>query len=194
MVTWRETLRWQRQGQFVNLPAHTQWFGLSQSRGQIVIVLAGVAFLAALALAARHLVAARFVYAIGTNAEAARLAGLRPQLVTFMTFALLGGLTGAAAVLNAVQSPQVDPKSGTGLELKSIAAVVVGGIAISGGRGSLWGAALGLVLLACISPALVHLRVEAYWERAIQGLIILLAVMADGLPGWKRKSALALEV
>jgi rhamnose transport system permease protein len=193
MVTWREALRWQRQGQFVNLPAHTQWFGLSQSRGQIVIVFAGVAFLAALALAARHLVAARFVYAIGTNAEAARLAGLRPQLVTFMTFALLGGLTGAAAVLNAVQSPQVDPKSGTGLELKSIAAVVVGGIAISGGRGRLWGAALGLVLLACISPALVHLRVEAYWERAIQGLIILLAVMADGLPGWKRKSALALE-
>lgn len=193
MVTWREALRWQRQGQFVNLPTHTQWFGLSQSRGQIVIVLAAVTFLAALALAARHLVAARFVYAIGTNAEAARLAGLRPQLVTFMTFALLGGLTGAAAVLNAVQSPQVDPKSGTGLELKCIAAVVVGGIAISGGRGSLWGAALGLVLLACISPALVHLRVEAYWERAIQGLIILLAVMADGLPGWKRKSTLALE-
>src|SRR5262249_51109706 len=78
-----------------------------------------------------------------------------------------------------VQSPQVDPKSGTGLELKSIAAVVVGGIAISGGRGNLWGAALGFVLLACISPALTHLHFEPYWERAVQGAIILLAVMAE---------------
>jgi rhamnose transport system permease protein len=187
MVTWREALRWQRQGQFVNLPAHTQWFGLSQTSGQVVIILAAVAILTSLALAAKHLMALRFVYAIGTNAEAARLAGLRPHLVSFITFAFLGALTGAAAVLNAVQSPQVDPKSGTGLELKCIAAVVVGGIAISGGRGSLWGAALGLLLLSCISPALIHLHVEAYWERAIQGIVILLAVMADGWQGGKRE-------
>ena len=61
------------------------------------------------------------------------------------------------------------------------AAVVVGGVAISGGRGTLWGAFIGLLLLACINPALTHLRVEAYWEKAIQGAIILLAVVADGL-------------
>jgi len=182
MVTWREALRWQRQGQFVNLPSGAQWFGLSQTHGQIAIALVALAMLAALALAAKHLAAARFIYAVGTNFEAARLAGLRPQLVTFGVFAFLGGLTGAAAVLNALQSPQVDPKSGTGLELKTIAAVVVGGVAISGGRGRLWGAALGLVLLACINPALTHLHVEPYWEKAIQGAIILLAVMdrADG--------------
>jgi rhamnose transport system permease protein len=78
-----------------------------------------------------------------------------------------------------VQSPQVDPKSGSGLELKTIAAVVVGGVAITGGRGNLWGAALGLVMLACISPALIHLHLDASWERAIQGVVILLAVMAD---------------
>jgi len=80
-----------------------------------------------------------------------------------------------------VQSPQVDPKAGSGLELKVIAAAVVGGVAISGGRGSLWGAFLGFLLLACISPALIHLHTEAYWERAIQGAIILLAVVADGV-------------
>src|SRR5262249_26304977 len=120
-------------------------------------------------------------YAVGANAEAARLAGLRPQLITFLLFVLLGGLTGIAALLNAVQSPQVDPKSGTGLELKAIAAVVVGGVAISGGRGSLWGAFVGLLLLACISPALTHLHLEAYWERAMQGAIILLAILAEGV-------------
>lgn len=181
MVTWREALRWQQQGQFVNLPANTQWFGLSQTLGQIAILISALALLTGLALAAQHLPAGRYVYAVGTNAEAARLAGLRPQLLSFGLFVLLGGLTGAAAVLNAVQSPQVDPKSGTGLELKAIAAVVVGGVAISGGRGNLWGAGLGLILLACIGPALIHLHLEPYYERAIQGLIILLAVLTEGV-------------
>ena len=94
---------------------------------------------------------------------------------------MLGGLTGVAAMMNMVQSPQVDPKSGTGLELKAIAAAVVGGVAISGGRGKLWGVLAGLLLLACIAPALTHLHVQAYWEKAIQGAVILLAVVADGL-------------
>jgi rhamnose transport system permease protein len=57
----------------------------------------------------------------------------------------------------------------------------VGGVAVSGGRGKLWGVFVGLLLLVCISPALTHLHVEAYWEKAIQGTIILLAVVADGL-------------
>jgi rhamnose transport system permease protein len=186
MVTWREALRWQRQGQFINLPAHTQWFGLSQAQGQLAIITASILTLIALALALKHLAAGRLVYATGSNAEAARLAGLRPRLVSFATFVLLGALTGAAALLNAAQSPQVDPKSGTGLELKCIAAVVVGGVAISGGLGQLRGVALGLVLLACIGPALTHFHFEAYWERAIQGAIILLAVMAEGLAATKR--------
>jgi len=134
-----------------------------------------------MALALRHLAAGRFVYAIGSDAEAARLAGIRPQFGTFAVFVLLGGLTGLAAMMNLVQSPQVQPLSGMGLELKVIAAVVVGGVAISGGRGSLWGVFAGLLLLACVAPALIHLKIEAYWEKAIQGAIILLAVVADGL-------------
>ena len=99
----------------------------------------------------------------------------------FLVFVSIGALTGLAAMMNLAQSPQVQPLTGNGLELKVIAAVVVGGVAISGGRGNLWGAFAGLLLLACISPALTHLRIEAYWEKAIQGTIILLAVVADGL-------------
>jgi rhamnose transport system permease protein len=181
MVTWREALRWQRQGAFVNLPDSLQWLGLSQSAGQWALVAVAVIILVAMALALRHIAAGRFVYAVGTDVEAARLAGIRPQLVTFSTFVLIGALTGLAAMMNVAQSPQVDPKSGTGLELKAIAAVVVGGVAISGGRGSLWGVFVGLLLLACVAPALTHLHVEAYWEKAIQGAIILLAVVADGV-------------
>jgi rhamnose transport system permease protein len=181
MVTWREALRWQRQGQFVNLPSDTQWFGLGQIQGQMVIILVAGAILAAVCLGAKFLNVGRFVYATGSNSEAARLAGLRPRLITFSTFVLMGVLTGTAAVFNAVQSPQVDPKAGTGLEIKAIASVVVGGVSISGGRGYVWSAALGLILLACTSPALTHLHLQAYWERALQGAIILLAVITEGM-------------
>jgi rhamnose transport system permease protein len=181
MVTLRQGLNLVRQGEFVNLPEGIQWFGLGQTSGQLVLVVSSVVILVLLALGMRHLAAGRFVYAVGTDAEAARLAGIRPQLVTFLVFVSIGALTGLAAMMNLAQSPQVQPLTGNGLELKVIAAVVVGGVAISGGRGNLWGAFAGLLLLACISPALTHLRIEAYWEKAIQGTIILLAVVADGL-------------
>jgi len=181
MVTWREALRWLRQGQFVNLPDGTQWLGLSQMAGQWALILTALAILVLLVFATKHLSAGRFIYAVGSDAEAARLAGIRPQLTTFCVFVFMGALVGLAAMMNVVQSPQVDPKSGSGLELKVIAAAVVGGVAISGGRGKLWGVFVGVLLLASISPALTHLHVEAYWEKAIQGAIILLAVVADGV-------------
>ena len=181
MVTLRQGLNLVRQGEFVNMPDAVQWFGLPQSAGQWLLVAASLALLVMLGVAMRHLAAGRFVYAIGSDAEAARLAGIRPLLGTFLVFVFLGALTGLAAMMNIVQSPQVQPLSGMGLELKVIAAVVVGGVAISGGRGNLWGAFAGLLLLACVAPALTHLHIEAYWEKAIQGAIILLAVVADGV-------------
>ncbi len=181
MVALRQGLNLVRQGEFVNLPDAVQWFGLPQATGQWLLVGCALALLVALGLALRFVAAGRFIYAVGTDAEAARLAGIRPQLVTFGVFVFMGALTGLAAMMNIVQSPQVQPLSGMGLELKVIAAVVVGGVAISGGRGNLWGAFAGLLLLACVAPALTHLHIEAYWEKAIQGAIILLAVVADGL-------------
>jgi rhamnose transport system permease protein len=181
MVAWREGLRWWRQGQFVDLPDGLQWLGLSQRTGQMLLIAVALVIFVLLAIALRKIALGRYVYAVGSDEEAARLAGIRPRLVTFGVFVAMGALTGLAAMMNAIQSPQVDPKSGTGLELRAIAAVVVGGVAISGGRGSLWGVLVGALLLACVSPALTHLHVEAYWTRAIEGSIILLAVVADGI-------------
>ena len=181
MVIWREGLRWKRQGQFVNLPETVQWLGQSQVVGQVIIILAAALIVVLLILGMKYLAAGRFVYAVGSDAEATRLAGIRPQLTTFLIFTFAGALTGLASMMDVLQSPQVDPKSGSGLELKTIAAAVIGGIAVSGGRGNLFGAFLGLLLLACIGPALTYLHIEAYWEKALQGAIILLAVMAEGL-------------
>ena len=124
--------------------------------------------------------AGRAVYAVGSDAEAARLAGIRPRRVVFAVFVLMGLLTGLAAVLNAVRFAIVDANAGAGLELTVIAAVVVGGTAVSGGRGTLVGTLFGVLLLGTIGPALVFLQAESQWEKAIQGLIILVAVAFDG--------------
>ncbi|HWA86209.1 MAG TPA: ABC transporter permease [Opitutus sp.] len=187
MVAWREGLRWWRQGQFVDLPENIQWMGFSQRAGQGMLITVGVAVLVLLAAGLRKLAAGRWIYAVGSDEEAARLAGIRPRAVTFWVFVAMGALSGLAAMMNVLQSPQVDPKAGTGLELRVIAAVVVGGVAITGGRGNLWGVLAGALLLACVSPALTYLHVEAYWSRAIEGAIILLAVIADGVRSGKER-------
>lgn len=186
MVTWQETLRLWQQGRLLNLPAGLQWFGLSQTAGQVLLVVFALALVALAAWILKRVAAGRFIYAVGSDAEAARLAGIDPRKVTFGVFVAMGALVGMAALMNVVQSPQVQPTSGEGFELKVIAAVVVGGVAVTGGRGRLWGVVPGLLLLANINPALTHFHVQAYWEKAIQGLVILLAVLADGIQRRKR--------
>lgn len=182
MVTARETLRWWREGEFVrDLPESFQWFGLTQSQGQWTVMMMALALWAALAWASRHLPVCRWIYAVGSNAEAARLAGIQTRWVTCGIFAFMGLLTGVAGVLNAARFSDVDPKTGTGIELQTIAAVVVGGVSISGGKGRLWGVLAGVLLLASLAPALVFLKWPPQWEKAIQGAVLLLAVAAEGL-------------
>lgn len=180
MVTYRETLRWSREGQFVNHVAPDfQWFGYSQLGGQALIVGLAAGLLVLFGWGMSNVAMGRMVYATGSDHEAARLAGMRPQRLTFGVFVLMGLLTGLAALLNAVRFPQVDPNSGLGLELQVIAAVVVGGTAVTGGRGTVWGTLIGVLLLSTIGPALVFLGTAAHWEKALQGAIILVAVASD---------------
>ncbi len=182
MVALRDGLRWATDGAWIqDLPASFQWLGLTQASYPFVAFGTATALTLGLAWGLRHLAAGRAIYATGSNREAARLAGLHTALVTFAVFALAGGLTGLAAVLNSVRFNQIPSNAGLGLELKVIAAVVVGGTAITGGRGSVAGTVLGVVLLGAIGPALTFLGVSAYWERAIQGAIILAAVAFDAL-------------
>ena len=182
LVALRDGLRWVTQGAWVqDLPAGFQWLGLSQGTYPFVALAIVATAQVSVGWGLRNLAAGRAVYAVGSNPEAARLAGLRVQLVTFLVFAAAGSLTGLAALLNSVRFNQIPSNAGLGLEMKVIAAVVVGGTAITGGRGNAAGTLLGVVLLAAIGPALTFLGVSAYWERAIQGAIILTAVAADAL-------------
>ncbi len=188
MAIWQEVLRLWQQGRLLALPAGIKWFGCDQLTGQAIVISITAILLVTAAWAMKNLAAGRFIYATGTDAEAARLAGIDPQRTTFGVFVLMGILAGLGAVLNLVQSPQIQPNCGDGLELKTIAAAVVGGVAISGGRGTLWGVLLGMLLLANVNPALTHFHQPPYWEKAIQGLVILVAVMADGLRGRKNQA------
>jgi len=182
MAIIRESLRWWREGEFVRkLPAGFQWFGAGQGTGRIIVIGIALAIFTLFAWGMRYLAAGRAVYATGSNAEAARLAGIRTIRVIFAVFVVMGMLTAIAAQLSAVRLPQVDPKEGEGLELQVIAAVVLGGVAITGGRGTLIGSFLGVALLGTIRSALVFLGAQAHWEKAIQGAIILVAVASDSL-------------
>ena len=184
MVLWREGLRWRTEGVWVeDLPARFQWFGLGQSAGRAAIVVASLVVFAAFAWGLTRVAAGRAVYATGSDPEAARLVGIHPARVVSGAIVLMGALTGLAAVLTSIQFIDVQTSAGAGLEMKVIAAVVVGGAAISGGRGTLLGTLLGVALLGTIGPALSFLGTQAYWERALQGLVILLAVSTDALPG-----------
>ncbi len=179
MVALRDGLRWITQGAWVeNLPQGFQWFGWSQAAYPWVAagIVAGV--LATCAWGLRHLAAGRAIYATGSNAAAARLVGFDTALVKTAVFAASGACTGLAAVLNAVRFSQIPSNAGLGLEMEVIAAVVVGGAAIEGGRGTLVGTVLGVLLLGALGPALTFLGASAYWERALQGAIILAAVSA----------------
>ncbi|HSU66319.1 MAG TPA: ABC transporter permease [Tepidisphaeraceae bacterium] len=181
MVVLRGALMWLGQGAAVHFPPGFQWLGLSQSAGQAVIVLIALLVFAAFAWAMRWLPAGRTVYAVGSDQEAARLAGIRPKRVVFLVFVLMGALTGLAALLNAAQFALIYPNAGEGLELAVIAAVVVGGTAISGGRGTMLGTLIGVALLTTIGPALIFFHASSYWAKPIQGVIILLAVLSDAL-------------
>ena len=183
-VAWRDGLRWATEGAWVqDLPNSFQWLGLAPAAAQTLIVGLSLAVLVSFAWGLRSLGVGRAIYAVGSDAEAARLAGIEPSRVVLGAFTVLGALVGLAATLNAVRFTSVPGNAGVGLELKTIAAVVVGGTAITGGRGRLAGTFIGLALLGTIGTALTFLGINPFWEKAIQGAIILAALVSDVVIG-----------
>lgn len=180
LVAWRDALRWLTAGAWVqDLPENFQWFGFGQEWGQWLIVAVALAILVCFSWILHNLAAGRAIYAVGSSSEAARLAGIEPRRIVFCVFVIMGALVGLAALLNAVRFSIVPSNSGIGFELKAIAAVVVGGTAISGGRGHLFGTLIGVALLGTVGTALTFLGINPFWEKAIQGAIILAALVSD---------------
>lgn len=123
----------------------------------------------------------RQVYAVGSNPEAAAILGIRSRLVGFLVFAVCGMLAGAAGVLWGARFGTINATAASGVVLQVVAAVVVGGVNIFGGSGTVYGAALGALFLGLIANALTLLHLSQFWLQAIYGGVILVAVAADAV-------------
>lgn len=146
----------------------------------VVVIVGIVAF--ATWLFMRHTRTGRHIYALGSNPDAARLRGLPVERVTFLVYAITGALCGFAGILYASRFGFLNPgQTGVGLELTVIAAVVIGGVNVFGGSGSVVGVLLGCILLGAINVALAVLGIAGTWQLAVYGIVILIAVMADSV-------------
>jgi len=121
----------------------------------------------------------RELYAIGSNPQAARLAGIPIRRRVLAAYAFSGAVAGFAGALWLARFGTVVADAANGWELTVVSAVVVGGVAITGGVGTVWGAALGALLLTTIGSALVVLKVSSFWEQAITGALLLAAISTD---------------
>jgi rhamnose transport system permease protein len=121
----------------------------------------------------------REMYAIGSDPDAAELYGLNVRRRVLAAFVLSGALAGLAGVMFAARYGTVSSGAGTGIELEAVAAVVIGGVAIFGGSGTVWGAAIGAVLLVTIDRALPILGIPDFWQRAVVGALIIGAIVLD---------------
>jgi rhamnose transport system permease protein len=160
---------------WVPATASSQLFGVST----LVLVAAGVVALIWLLL--QRLRIGREIYAVGSNPAAAAFFGLDAKWVVFRAYLLCGLLTGLAAFLFAARATYVVPYLAQGLELTALAAVVLGGVSVLGGSGSVVGAALGAVAIATIDNGLILLGVSEFARQLAQGLLIVLAVILDAL-------------
>ena len=146
-----------------------------------VFVLITVAIVAIGTVALRFLPAGRRVYAVGSNPEAAEILGIPSRRVIFSAYALCGMLAGVAGVMWVVQFGTINGTAATGFVLAVVAAVVVGGVNIFGGSGTLIGAALGAYFLGFVANALILVGLSQFWLQFIYGVVILGAISADAL-------------
>jgi len=123
----------------------------------------------------------RHVYAVGGNIEAAKLAGVRVKRVVTSVYVLAGALAGLAGVIFSARVISAQPTAGTGYELDAIAAVVLGGTSLAGGRGRIVGTLIGSVILGVLSTGLILLNVQFFTQLLIKGVVIILAVAIDSL-------------
>ena len=123
----------------------------------------------------------RTIYAIGSNREAARAAGLNVLAYSVLPYVVSGALAAAAGVLLSAQVMSIDPLAGTALELDAIAAVVIGGASLYGGRGSIIGTLIGVLIMVMIRNGLNLLKVNPFWQGSAIGGIIIAAVLAERL-------------
>lgn len=157
----------------------TSWFVLARVGVFPWSFVLTVVLVAATAYMLRRRPMGRYVYAIGNNEEGAAVLGLPIRRVKYMAYVSLGLLTAVAGLMTLGQSPLVQATTGTGFELDVIAAVVIGGVSILGGRGSVIGSLLGAVLTQLVQDGVILFKIQPFWNGVVMGAMILIAVIAS---------------
>ncbi|MCT2588828.1 ABC transporter permease [Streptomyces sp. N2-109] len=173
-----------------NVPDPILELGSGNVLGVPYLPLIAVAVLVATAYYLRTYRSGRELYAIGSNPEAARLAGIPIRRRVLGAYLFSGAVAGLAGALWLARFGTVVADPANGWELTVVSAVVVGGVAITGGVGSVWGAALGATLLTTIGSVLVVLKVNSFWQQAITGVLLLAAITTDRIVHTRTTSAL----
>jgi ribose transport system permease protein len=149
-------------------------------------------FMAVLAAAAhyllRHSRPFRQLYYVGANAKAARLSGIAVEKIQVLGFTLMGLIAGSAGILFAARVGTAVSTAGMGAELRVVTAVILGGASLSGGKGSIPGALVGVLFIALVSNALIIVRLSSEWQSIVVGIILVLAVALDSFQSRARES------
>jgi ribose transport system permease protein len=162
-----------------NLDDGFVFLGAGRYLGVPMPVWISAALVAAFVVVTRRTRFGRYLFAVGGNERAAKLSGLNVNRIKVLVYTLGGGLAGVAGLILAARLDAADPKVGVGYELDSIAAVVIGGTSLSGGRGSILGTVLGCLIIGVLNNGLVLLGVSEDWQLVTKGFVIIVAVAID---------------
>lgn len=161
------------------LPDAFGWFGKGSIGGiKFYVIIFVILYITAHLLLTRSK-PGRFLYAIGSNPEAARLSGIRISFYEVLPYAATGLLCALAMLIEASRLGTIDPNTGSGFELSTIAAVVIGGTSLMGGKGSAIGTLIGIFLIGVLQNGLNIIGINAFWQGTALGVVIILAVVLD---------------
>jgi len=163
------------------LPPSFGFMGVASWFGVPIMVVITIAMIVVADLALRHTRALRQLYYVGSNETAARLSGIRVDLVRIVAFVATSLLATLAGILLASRLMAGTPTAGSGLELQVLAAAVIGGASLRGGEGTVLGGFLGVVFVALINDAMTMLAVSIYWQMVVIGVVLTVAVALDML-------------
>ncbi|MGN7869079.1 ABC transporter permease [Paracoccus sp. 22332] len=185
MVTARGIAKWYTKGQPISFP--TDSFAAIGSGAWPVFIFLAVALIFHVAL--RYTRYGKFTYAIGANPQAARVSGINVQRHLVKVYAIAGLLAGLAGIVTAARAETAQAGMGMMYELDAIAAAVIGGTSLAGGRGRIFGTVIGTLILGLMMSGFTFLRVDAFYQEIVKGIIIIAAVVADTFRQKARKTA-----
>lgn len=165
----------------INPNLNFAWIGNTRLAGIPCLVVIAIATIAASWFILRRTVLGTHIYAVGGNARAARLTGIRVNRVLLFVYGVSGLLSGLAGLMSASRLYSATGMLGQGYELDAIAAVILGGTSFSGGIGTIWGTLLGALIIALLNNGLTLLSVSFFWQLVVKGLVIIIAVTIDRL-------------